>query len=135
MHRSDHDILIIGDFNASITRTSPNTNDKLLRSFIAEKALVADKIDAPSFRHHDCKKSSKIDYLMTAEHSTHLVRLVLLLDDDYRKRSPTGTPLHMSHSLRNVRWPSSSAQSAHRNKVRLHQFVSRSGILSAFMDL
>ena len=87
MHRSDHDILIIGDFNASITRTTPNTNDKLLRSFVAENALVADKIEAPSFRHHDGKKSSKIDYLMTTEHSTHLVRSVLLLEDDYRNTS------------------------------------------------
>ena len=87
MHRSDHDILIIGDFNASITRTSPNTNDKLLRSFVAENALVADNIEAPSFRHHDGKKSSKIDYLMTTEHSTHLVRSVLLLEDDYRNTS------------------------------------------------
>ena len=65
MHRSDHDILIIVDFNASITRTTANTNNKLLRSFVAENALVADKIEAPSFRHHDGKKSSKIDYLMT----------------------------------------------------------------------
>ena len=65
MHRSDRDILIIGDFKASITRTTPNTNDKLLRSFVAENALVADEIEAPSFRHHDGKKSSKIDYLMT----------------------------------------------------------------------
>ena len=87
MHRSDHDILIIGDFNASITRTSPNTNDKLLWSFVAENALVADKIEAPSFRHLDGKKSSKIDYIMTNEHSTNLVRSVLLPEEDYRNTS------------------------------------------------
>ena len=98
MHRSDHDILIIGDFNASITRTTPNTNDKLLRSFVAGNALVADKIEAPSFRHHDGKKSSKIDYLMTTEHSTHLVRSVLLLEDDLRN-TPSHVPLSAQCTL------------------------------------
>ena len=57
-----HDIIIAGDFNASIHRNDPW--DSPLKSFIEETKLIPDECTDNTFIHHSNTSASKIDYFL-----------------------------------------------------------------------
>ena len=60
----DHDIIILGDMNASLSRHTPNKQDGLLCSFLKGATLVPDPIENYTFLHHSGRGSSKIDFII-----------------------------------------------------------------------
>ena len=63
-YTDSHNILLAGDFNASLTRQPENLHDKKLKQFIAEHNIHADThVSTPTFYHHNGRDHSQIDYI------------------------------------------------------------------------
>lgn len=63
-YRHDHNIIIAGDWNASLQRTRPNKADQMMRDFLIQLDLSNDTISTPTFYHHSGTACSKIDYFV-----------------------------------------------------------------------
>ena len=74
-YRPTHHILICGDLNASLHRTPPNQQDKLLERFCKEEKLVFDErlIPEDTFQHHNGLHTAKLDYILCGIESKHLI--------------------------------------------------------------
>ena len=59
-----HNILLAGDFNASLTRQPENQHDKKLKRFIKEHNIhTSTNTNTPTFYHHNGKDHAQIDYI------------------------------------------------------------------------
>ena len=74
-YRPTHHILICGDLNASLHRTPPNQQDKLLERFCKEEKLVYNERPNPedTFQHHNGLHTAKLDYILFGVESKHLI--------------------------------------------------------------
>ena len=66
-YRDTHAILLLGDFNASLTRNPENQQDRKLREFLKENDMHIQanlhSQDTPTFFHHNGKDNAQIDYI------------------------------------------------------------------------
>ena len=64
-YRDTHAILLLGDFNASLTRNPENQQDRKLREFLKENDMHIQanlhSQDTPTFFHHNGKDNAQID--------------------------------------------------------------------------
>ena len=74
-YRPTHHILICGDLNASLHRTPPNQQDKLLERFCKEEKLLYNERPNPedTFQHHNGLHTAKLDYILFGVESKHLI--------------------------------------------------------------
>ena len=65
-YRSTCDVILAGDFNASLHRSPPNSHDRLLKDFCRENQLelCQDYPSTPTFRHSNGEDKSTIDYFL-----------------------------------------------------------------------
>ena len=65
-YRETHNIILAGDFNASLTRTPENSHDKKLRQFFKEHNIqqANTNTNTPTFHHHNGKDKAQIDYII-----------------------------------------------------------------------
>ena len=63
-YTKSHNILLAGDFNASLTRQPENLHDKKLKQFITEHNMQADThVSTSTFYLHNGRNHSQIDYI------------------------------------------------------------------------
>ena len=72
-YRETHNIILAGDFNASLTRTPENSHDKKLRQFFKEHNIqqANTNTNTPTFHHHNGKDKAQIDYIIPIPSTTN----------------------------------------------------------------
>ena len=67
-YRNTHSIVLLGDFNSSLTRTPENPQDRKLKDFLKDQNILANTMlfqqEAPTFFHHNGKDNAQIDYII-----------------------------------------------------------------------
>ncbi|KAK3087363.1 hypothetical protein FSP39_005046 [Pinctada imbricata] len=74
-HSTTHNIILVGDFNASLTRRTETSQDKKLKEFIQEHSFIhlLGSDDHPTFYHHNGKDTAQLDYIfLKSKHPTSL---------------------------------------------------------------
>ena len=104
-----HNILLAGDFNASLTRQPENQHDKQLKRFIKEHNIhININTNTPTFYHHNGKDHAQIDYIFYLPTNT-----------DAEKTHTFHTQIHPVHPI------NTSDHTAITAKISLYTNISR----------
>ena len=106
LHARVYDIYLVGDFNASISRTKPTRIDKAFAEFVNSNQLIADTIEKPTFIHHSKSKgSSKIDYILQRRNNKSRIMNIGIDDSDVSTSShlPIVGQLTVTNATTNTR--------------------------------